>query len=524
MDSSQFELESSLFWGLWNNSPDNMFILQVKPDDYYLVSTNQSQAEVLEHPVLHMDSQPLRSLIPLEFWEFVTPNYDRCVREKQPIQYEEEDSFTSPGEIRYWSTLLSPIMGPAGEVKYIFGISRNITALKQAEQMAQQAAEEAEQANRIKTAFLANMSHELRTPLNGISSAATLLHDNPSASERSELCHLIGSASDAMTRLTSDILDYARIDSGQLRMESLQFDLRTVCRDVKQLVAANAHDKGLTLNCSIDERLPHSLQGDAGRLKQVLLNLASNAVKFTDSGSVSMSLTLMQLEGDEAVIEGVVEDTGIGIRQDDLQRLFQPFSQVDDSTTRRYQGTGLGLAISRDLIGRMGGTLDVTSEYGKGSRFRFDLRCQLGDVVAADDQQQPSPAQQLCMAGKQVLLVEDNLINQKVASKILQRQQIEVTVAGNGEEALQLCTSELFDLVLMDWHMPVMDGLQASRLIRRLSPQWQQVPIIALTANALESDRQICLDAGMNEVITKPMDHQKLLETMQRLLAHRASE
>ncbi len=520
MEPTQLDLESSLFWGLWHNSPDNMFILKVQPDDYYIMSTNQSLASTVDQSIIDMNGKPLRSILPPDFWSFVTPNYQRCVDERKPIQYEEEDTFTAD-TITYWSTLLSPVFGSDGKVEYIFGISRNITDLKHAEQRAQQAAEEAERANRVKTAFLANMSHELRTPLNGIRSATELMAEADSRNEQSELCGLISSATDAMTRLTSDILDYARIDSGHLRMESRPFSLRALCSDVSQLLYVSAHNKGLVMSCHLDPLIPDALVGDAGRIKQVLLNLAGNAIKFTDIGHVDIALRLAQ-QGDGTIrVQGEVSDTGIGIRQEDIGRLFQAFSQVDDSTTRQYQGTGLGLVICKDLLERMEGWIEVDSEFGKGSTFRFEFQL---DVAEQQPDISCTATSQLAehsdsLAGVKVLLVEDNIINQTVATKLLEKESMEVTIAHHGKAALELCKQRTFDVVLMDWHMPVMDGLEATRAIRQLSWQWQTIPIIALTANALESDQLTCLAAGMNAVITKPMNRDSLFATIRKLLA-----
>ncbi|WP_221793393.1 response regulator [Oceanobacter mangrovi] len=519
MSDSQTDLQSRLFWGLWHNSPDNMFILRVQPDDYYVMGTNQSLADTVEQSIPDMNGKPLRSILTPEFRDFVVPNYDRCVKLNKPIQYEEEDTFSCPGITRYWSTMLSPIGGADGKVAYIFGISRNVTELKRAQRQAQQAAMEADKANRVKTAFLANMSHELRTPLNGIRSAAELLIDNPSAEERNELCRLIGSATEAMTRLTSDVLDYARLDSGVLRMESKQFSVQNLFADVQQILQIQARDKGLDLRCELDKTLPPLLRGDPGRIKQVLLNLASNAVKFTDVGTVRLSLQAGPREGSVQTLLGEVADSGIGIRRADQARLFQAFSQLDDSTTRPYQGTGLGLAISKDLVENMGGHIHVESEFGKGSCFRFQVRCEVPEQQPSFLVRSPEVRpDQRSLKGLKVLLVEDNYINQKVSTRLLEREGMRVTPAINGQVALQLCQQQCFDLVLMDWHMPAMDGLQATREIRQLSLRWQQIPIIALTANAMESDRRICLDAGMDDVITKPMDSAELFQVIRRLV------
>lgn len=507
------DLESSLFWELWKHSPDNMFILRVAPDDFYIMNTNLAQREVIEE--LRDGSrtgQPLASVLPPEFYNLVAPNYRRCITVRESIQYEESEQFTS-NEVRYWSTMLCPILNHEGEVAFIFGISRNITALKRAQSRAEKAAEEAERANRIKTAFLANMSHEMRTPLNGIKASAELLAGAIDEAERQALCNLITQATEALTRLTSDILDYARIDAGHLKLEKKPFVLADVVTDVHQLLRATAETRGLDFSWILPRLPARGFQGDAGRLKQVLLNLAGNALKFTEQGSVTIHCQFLGYQETRVLLQFEVQDTGIGIAAEDLARLFQPFSQVDDSTTRRYQGSGLGLAISKDLVEKMGGSICVRSEPGVGSCFSFSIPFE-PCMDACCGQAHDTVQEERPVAGLRVLLVEDNPINQMVTRKLLEKSGIVVTVAENGVQALDACRDMLFDAVLMDWHMPVMDGLDATREIRQLIGERALVPVIGLTASALPDDRNICLNAGMNEVITKPVNARLLIKTL----------
>ena len=515
------DLESSLFWELWKHSPDNMFILRVGVDDFYIMNTNLAQREIIEE--LRDENRlgdPLSALLPVEFYNLVTPNYRRCVAVRESIQYEEAEQFTS-SETRYWSTMLCPILNADGEVAYIFGISRNITALKRAQARAEKAAEEAERANLIKTAFLANMSHEMRTPLNGIKASAELLSCSLDVGERQELCSLITQATEALTRLTSDILDYARIDAGQLKLERKPFVLMEVINDVHQLLCSAAAAKAIRFEWSLPTLPVSVFQGDAGRLKQVLLNLVGNAIKFTGQGSVVIRARLLGYQEHRLLLQFEVEDTGIGIQAEDIVRLFQPFSQVDDSTTRQYQGSGLGLAISKDLVEKMGGSICVRSEPGKGSCFSFSIPLEpcSGSSCAPVE---ASP-QHAVVAGLQVLLVEDNRINQVVTRKLLEKSGVLVTVAENGVQALDCCRQQLFDAVLMDWHMPVMDGLDATREIRQLSGEYAHIPVIGLTASALPDDRVMCLAAGMNDVITKPVNAGLLLKMLSTLARPRSS-
>lgn len=519
-DEKRLDLESSLFWELWRHSPDNMFILRVAADDYYIMNTNLAQKETVE--VLQDEDggigQSLRSLLPADFYDLVTPNYQRCVDMKHSIQYEESEQFTS-SQLRYWSTMLCPIMDADGEVAYIFGISRSITDLKHAQARAECEAADAERANRVKTAFLANMSHEMRTPLNGIRVAADLLASSADPVERNELCSIISNATEAMTRLTSDILDYARIDAGQLKLELRPFVLSDVLDDVQKLLHSVAQSKGLALVFATDRLPVASLIGDAGRLKQVLLNLVGNALKFTPEGQVTVRGRFMGYQGQNLVLQFEVEDSGIGIHEADLARLFQPFSQVDDSTTRRFQGSGLGLAISKDLVEKMGGSICVRSELEVGSCFSFSIPFEAccAETCLPERAQEPSVA----VAGVRLLLVEDNPINQMVTRKLLEKAGVRVVVAVNGALALDIAQQQDFDVVLMDWHMPVMDGLEATRQLRLLSARWQTIPVVGLTASALPEDRAVCLAAGMDEVVTKPVNTETLLKVLGRLLGRR---
>ncbi|MCD8521766.1 MAG: ATP-binding protein [Saccharospirillaceae bacterium] len=502
------DLETHLFYEIWRNTPDNMFILRVSEDDFYIVKTNLAQQISVELVSALPRDLPMRQMMPADLYEAVVANYKRCIERKEPIQYEESEELTShDGSTQYWSTTLSPIFGSSGDVQYIFGISRNITRLKQAQKAA-------EAANEVKTSFLANMSHEMRTPLNGIRGATELLLKCVDPQEKEELCRLILNATEALTRQTSDILEYARIDSGNIRLENAPFSLRQAVHDVQNLIRHAVQEKNIRFSVNIDSRIPDQLHGDGGRLKQILLNLVSNAVKFTHEGSVSLSVDLDKRLGHEYKLRFRVVDTGIGIHADDMDKLFRPFSQVDQSTTRRYEGSGLGLTICKDLVNAKGGSIDVSSVPGKGSVFEFNLSY----PALMQNLPVPGPIDPLPkIPDLHVLLVEDNRTNQLVTKKILAHAGIRSTVAEHGQQALDLCQQQRFDLILMDWHMPVMDGLRATQLLRTLDDYHRCVPIVGLTANAMEQDRQTCLNAGMDDVVLKPLSGEKLLRCIARL-------
>ncbi|MDK2776926.1 MAG: response regulator [Pseudomonadota bacterium] len=516
-EHDQPDIQSGLFSELWKNSPDNMFLLRVADDDYYIVSTNHAQQQTVDLSHVDMHGRALKEALPPALYELVVPNYDRCVASGEPQQYEETEQLTSAdGSQCYWSTMLSPVFDEQQRVAFIFGISRNITPLKQAQARAEKAAREAEKADQVKTTFLANMSHEMRTPLNGIQSAAELLAEISAQPEQHELCQLIRRSAEALTRLTSDILEYAKMDAGALRLENKDFSLQEVCRDVSMLLRPAAVKKQLDFRITQEDGLPARLHGDAGRLKQVLLNLTANAIKFTTHGAVHIHIEKAAANNGVTVLNFSVTDTGIGIREDDLERLFLPFSQIDDSTTRHYEGTGLGLAISKYLTEKMGGRISVRSVAGEGSVFAFSL-----PFTAATGSAVPATAVPVTqgLAGLKVLLVEDNTTNQIVMEQMLGNAGLAVDVAANGRQALKLCTQQTFDLVLMDWHMPVMDGLECTRALRRLSPAWEKIPVIGLTADVMSQDMAEFTRAGMNDVITKPVRRRELLDKMAAVLA-----
>ncbi len=379
----------------------------------------------------------------------------------------------------------------------------------------------AERATAARSQFLANMSHEIRTPMNAILGFTRLLDiDNPTPAQADRLAK-INVAAQHLLVLIDDILDLARIEAGGLKLEERDFDLGQLFDDVASLIGSGAREKGLQLNIDMDS-MPERLSGDVTRLRQALLNYANNALKFTERGFITLRASALE-EGDGAIlVRFEVEDSGIGVAPDVLPRLFSSFEQADASIKRRYGGTGLGLAITRRLAEAMGGQAGVDSTPGVGSTFWFTARLKSSAGVAEKNVGKRNFAAHFRGRATRILLVEDNEINREVAVELLRVVGLNASTATNGLEALDKARTEPFDLILMDVQMPVMDGIEAAREIRKLAG-WETKPIVALTANVLTEDRRACLDAGMNDFVAKPVDPVQLYATLARLLPRESS-
>jgi CheY-like chemotaxis protein len=415
----------------------------------------------------------------------------------------------------YWK---APLTDAHGQVTGLVGTILDITEKNRIEQELRDAKRNAEAASQAKSDFLANMSHEIRTPMNGVIGMTDLALELEQSPTQREYLRIVKSSAHSLMVILNEVLDFSKIEAGKLIIESVRFSLVETVDDTLKTLRGRASQKGLVLESSMQADLPAEVIGDPMRLRQVLTNLCDNAIKFTETGGVQVHVGCTAA-GSGYLLQLSVRDSGIGIAKDKQSGVFEAFTQADSSTTRKFGGTGLGLTICARLVALMGGKIWLESEEGKGSTFHFTVQVQSANQVLTVVELAPPPAAEAARS-LHVLLVEDHPINQMLATTLLKKWGHTVVLAKNGQEAVNLFATRAWDIILMDMQMPVMGGLEATRLIRSVEPAGQRTPIVAMTANAMESDRQACLDAGMDDHLAKPFTASGLQAKLKHFAPH----
>jgi PAS domain S-box-containing protein len=403
-------------------------------------------------------------------------------------------------------------------ITHFVAVKKDITERLDKEAQLKATMEKALEASKMKSEFLSTMSHEIRTPMNGIIGMTEILLGTELDKEQTEFAKIIRESSDSLLAILNDILDFSKMEAGKMTIEEVDFDLKDTCKGVIRLLESKAKEKGLELIMDMDASLPIYVKTDPVRVRQIILNLVGNAIKFTEKGFVKIKLEPVLAIKDGFIVRFVIEDSGIGISKETQKKLFQSFTQADGSTTRRYGGTGLGLAICKKLIALMDGDIGVVSEGGQGSKFWFEIPLKISqrnfqtEEAAKGGTSVTTPASN----GKRLLLAEDNIVNQKVAVVQLNKLGYAVDVAENGQKAVELALANgNYELILMDCQMPTLDGFEATRELRK---QGFDKPIIAMTANAMQGDRERCIAAGMDDYVTKPINTNLLSQTLEKYI------
>lgn len=491
----------------------NLGLLQVTPDED-VVYANQSFCKMSGYSIDELIGKKSTALFG------ITSETIEGVQERR--RSGESDAYelqvkTTKGEDKWWLISGAPVFDEEGRMTGSIGIHLDITPQKAIEAELIKAKADAEASAKAKELFLANMSHEIRTPMNGIIGISKLLSKTSLDKQQRYYLDIVQGAASNLLIIINDLLDFTKIDSGNIVLEEIGFNLKEQVGKSLKILGYKAEEKGLAFSCDCDAVIAPVLIGDPYRLNQVFMNLLSNAIKFTERGSVSMYCRLKEDVAHYQVIRFVVSDTGVGISKEFMSRLFEKFTQEDGSTSRKFGGTGLGMSISKELIELMGGCIDVQSAKEAGTTISFELKLKKGteeDVPVEQIIQQDNRI----LKGKRILLAEDNITNRILATNILCQYGAEVTEAEDGKIALEKIQQGEYDLVLMDMHMPVMNGLDATRYIR--AQLKKDLPILALTASVFKKEEESCLEAGMNDFIPKPVDEALLIRRIAHWLGH----
>jgi PAS domain S-box-containing protein len=421
--------------------------------------------------------------------------------------------FNKNKETRYWLVSAAPLLGDDGEVHGSIGIHWDITEMKQLEFELKGARHKAEESSKAKAMFLANMSHEIRTPLNGIVGMAEQLAQSQLDADQRYFVDIMRSASSTLLSIINDVLDISKIESGKFSIETTPFNLNETIRRTLSIFGEKAKQTNVSLDIELmdDRGIMHL--GDPHRLSQVLFNIVGNAMKFTQAGYVRVTSHLARGENDICLVSFSIEDTGVGMDMAYLTKVFEAFTQEDASVTRKFGGSGLGLSIARNIVHIMGGTIEIESEKEKGTRVNIRIPMRISNEKTKQDIVEITDLQK-SLKGLRILAVEDNELNRMVLQVILKKCEVVLTIAHNGQEAIDLIQQQEFDLVLMDVQMPIVDGLEATKYIR--NELKMIIPIIGLSANAMREEVEICRQAGMNDYLVKPYSERVLVEIMKK--------
>ncbi len=425
---------------------------------------------------------------------------------------------TKRGTLYWVSSTIIPVIGRHGSPTEYMSVRTDITAQKLAEEARAQERDKAQELMQTKSSFLANMSHEIRTPMNGVIGMTQLLLDTGLDVEQRDYAETILGSAECLLTLINDILDFSKVEAGKFTLDPKPFSVSGLVERVCNLLRPKSHEKRITLGVGACSTIPELVMGDDIRIGQILLNLIGNAIKFTsEGGMVQVHASVRELEAHSRTLQFEVKDSGIGISSAHLESIFEPFSQAETSTSRRFGGTGLGLAISRQLADLMGGSLQVSSEIGRGSTFTLNIPLII-----------PTPSQLAALSvgkgrhrapnvprGMQVLVAENDVVSQKLLRKMLERYGCTVETVEDGASVIRRALESRFDIIFMDCHMPLVDGFQATAAIRSVGSRGY-VPIVAVTALAMPGDREQCLDAGMTDYLSKPIEPSKLAEILER--------